>query len=112
MGPRTLLLCLRHIAELDYSPLGHHTRFRQIAGLHQYDAGVQVHEMAMRVLEHVVTSDQVQAGELACLEVVARQAQLVELKYRDRVLANQTSASASISLLEMDDHLYLGSGQT
>lgn len=111
-GPRTLLWCLRHIAEHDYSPLGHHSRFRQIASLQHYDAGVQVHEMAMRVLEHAVTYDQVQAGELACLEVVPRQAQLVELKHRDRVLANQTSGTAPVSLLEIDDHLYLGSGHT
>lgn len=76
-GPRTRLWCLRQIAEHDCSPLGHHTPFRQVAGLHQYDTGVQVHEMAMRVVEHAVTYDQVQAGELARVEVVARQAQLV-----------------------------------
>lgn len=68
--------------------------------------------MAMRVLEFAVTYDQVQAGELACLEVVARQAQLVELKHRERVLSRQTTTPSSVSLLEMDDHLYLGSGQT
>lgn len=111
-GPRTLLWCAQHIAEFDHHPLAHHTRFRQIAGLQHFDAGVQVHEMAMRVLDFAVTFDQLQVAELACLEVVVRQAQLIELKYRNKVLSNQTASATDVSTLELDDHLYLGTGRT
>ena len=110
-GPRTFLWCAQHIAEMDHHPMAHHLRFRTSAGLQHYDVGVPVHEMAMRVMDFALTYDQLHCSELACLEVVARQAQLVELKYRDKVLANQ-SGSAGATMLEMDDHLYLGTGRT
>jgi len=109
-GPRTLLWCARHIVENDQHPLAHHTRFKQNAGLQHHDAGVPVHETAMRMLEYALSYDQVQAAELACLEVAVRQAQLVELKYRDKVVGNQTGAQ--VSMLDQDDHLYLGTGST
>ena len=109
-GPRTLLWCVRHILEHDQHPLAHRTRFKQNAGLQHHDSGVPVHESAMRTIEIALTYDQLQASELACLEIVVRQAQLVELKYRDKVLGNQTGRETT--MLEQDDHLYLGTGRT
>ena len=110
-GPRTLLWCLRHVADCDRHPLAHHTRFKQIAGVQHHDAGIAVHELSMRVLEYAVCYDQLAASELACLEIVARQAQLVELKYRDRVIAG-TSGAGGCGTLDADDYLYLGTSRT
>ena len=63
-------------------------------------------ERYMRVIETALVFDQVQGGELAALELVARAAQLIELRHRDMILG-----SFGISVDE-DAFLYLGVGIT
>ena len=110
-GPRTFIFCVRFIAEVDGHPMAHHTRFKSIANVQHHDAGVASHETAMRIFEYALCYDQLQGAELACLEIVARSAQLVELKYRDKVLVTQTGSTGA-TMLDQDDYIYLGYGKT
>ena len=50
------------------------------------DPHVSTHDTAMRCLEAAMTYDQLQCAELACLEIVMRQAQLAEAKYKEKFL--------------------------
>ena len=45
---------------------------------------------------------------LACLEIVARRAQLIELRHRDRALGTKALGGD----VDSDAHLYMGSGKT
>ena len=54
-----------------------------------------------------ITFDQLQGGELACLEVMARRAQLIELRHRDKVIGNNLGIT-----VDDDTHIYLGTGRT
>ena len=105
-GPRTLRWVLELIGENSTHPLAHHGRFRQLVGLPASDPGMQEHERAMRILEISIVYDQLQAGELARLELVARAAQLVELRHRDRV------CGVYAGNVDEDAHLYVGTGRT
>ena len=60
----------------------------------------------MRVLEYALVYDQLQAAELSSLEVVARAAQLVELRHRDRIVGTYQGTP------DEDAFLYLGTGKT
>ena len=51
--------------------------------MHPADPHVASHDTAMRSLEVAMTYDQLPRGELACLEMVMRQAQLAEAKYKE-----------------------------
>ena len=88
-------------------PTAHHTRWLQMTGVLNNDAGAQEHEMAMRVLESAVCFEQLQAAELSVIELVARRAQLIELKYRDKVVGGGMGGT-------VDEYafLYMGTGRT
>ena len=103
-GPRTLLWCCRFIAQHSLHPMAHHTRWLQMSGVQASDSGAQEHEQAMRVLEYAVCFDQLQASELACLEIVARRAQMVELRHREKILGS--------GAIDDDAFLYMGTGRT
>ena len=106
-GPRTALWCLRFIMQHSIHPTAHHTRWLQMTGVLNNDSGAQEHEMAMRVLEYAVCYDQLQAAELAAIELVARRAQLIELKYRDKVIGGGMGGT-----VDEDSFLYMGTGRT
>ena len=106
-GPRTLLWCCKFIARHSLHPLAHHTRFLQLAGVTGADAGAQEHEHCMRIIEFAVCYDQVQVSELAALEMVARRAQMVELRFREKVIG--TGGGVSV---DDDAFLYMGTGKT
>ena len=71
------------------------------------DRVIHEHRNICRALHLSMCYDQLQGGELAALELLARRAQLVELKYRDRVI--KLSAEGNV---EDDEHLYMGTGMT
>ena len=69
------------------------------------DGGVAEHELIMRVLEQAICFDQLQVCELACLELLIRKAQMIELKHKSRLVTE-------VGGVEDDQHLYLGTGST
>jgi len=105
-GPRTFLWCMRFISESDMHPRARHVRWKAATQLSTGDAGVAEHEMIMRILELALCFDQLQASELACMEMLIRKAQMIELKHRGRV------TTASVGEVEDDAHLYLGTSHT
>ena len=98
---------MKFIVQFSNHPLAHHTRFLQSTGLAGSDPSAQEHEHAMRVAEHALSYDQIAGGELASLEVVIRRAQLIELRFRDKVIGGSLSVT-----VDDDSHLYLGTGRT
>ena len=61
----------------------------------------------MRMFHLAVTFDQLNVGELACFELLARRCQMAEWRHRDRLIAKQNGDE----LLE-DEFLYMGTGET
>ena len=106
-GPRTFQWCCRFIVEYALHTLAHHTRFAQLAQLTPNDPGAQAHELAMREMEYAITFDQLQGSEIAALEMIARRAQLIELRHRDKVIGNNLGVT-----VDDDTHIYLGTGRT
>ena len=106
LGPRTFVWCCQFMAEHSTHPLAHHGRFLQLVGLAAGEPGARDHEQAMRKIEFCLCFDQLQGGELACMELAAREAQMVELRYRDRVMQKETAS------VDDDLHIYMGTGKT
>ena len=102
-----MLWCCKFILESDVHPRARHIRWRSVTGLSGGDVGVSEHEAMMRALEFALCYDQLQAAELATMEVLVRRAQMVELKYRDRVVKLSPTGG-----VEDDEHLYMGTGLT
>ena len=56
------------------------------------DPGVEVHEICCKVLELMVTYDQFHVGSCAAAEKVARDLQMQEERYADRVSVSQSGS--------------------
>jgi hypothetical protein len=106
-GPRTFLWCVRFMAEHSLHPMAHHGRLVQLAGLNPSDPAAQEHGLLLRCMEFGITFDQLQCGELACMELIARRAQMIEMKHREKL--GGTGLGNSI---EEDAHIYLGTSKT
>ena len=61
----------------------------------------------MRLFEYALCYDQLNGSELACLELVARRAQMIELRHKEKVCGGRLGGT-----VEEDSHLYLGTGRT
>jgi hypothetical protein len=107
-GPRTLLWCLRFIAEHDQHPKARHVRWRQAAGLSESDAGVSEHEAIMRTIELALLYDQLHLTEIAAFELLARRAQMIELKYKNKIVPVGSYQNDPFD----DAHLYQGTAAT
>ena len=101
-GPRTVAWCLRFMLSNGGTPRGWHTKWRSEGRLLATDGGVQTHDGACQLLEVMCCYDQLNVGNLACAELVCRQLQLTEERWRERF----TSADSADS--ESNLHLYLG----
>jgi len=107
LGPRTTRWVLRFIAEHDQAPRSRHTKWRHEAGLSPSDPYVDDHDLALRVIQLAIEYDQLNVGELASFELLARRAQMAEWRHRDRVIARSTVEDG----LD-DEHLYMGTTET
>eukprot|EP00959_Pyramimonas_sp_CCMP1952_P152807 3197046-Pyramimonas_sp.AAC.1 len=85
------------------TPLGHHVRWRQEAGLTDKNLGVEEHEKCCRSLELAAVYDQVNVPNHASLEIACRDLQIQEERYIERV-ANPDHAG-------IDRHLFIGTGK-
>ncbi|CAK0856048.1 unnamed protein product, partial [Prorocentrum cordatum] len=83
-GPRTTHWALQSIQRRGGSPLARHSRWRTEMGLDPDDAGVEVHLSCSRLLETMISRDQLNACDLACGELIARALQVQEERYRAR----------------------------
>ena len=61
--------------------MDHHRNFKTNFGVSKGDWGIDLHELAMRVIDHAACYDALDVGNITCIEDVMRQAQLVEHAY-------------------------------
>lgn len=80
-GPRTAEWCCRFLNRRSGGPTDWHHQFKTLYRLNKGDWGVEAHELAMRMLDRAGTFDGLDVCNLACLEDLLRQAQLVEFAY-------------------------------
>jgi hypothetical protein len=78
-----------------------HTKWKGLARLQETDAGVNLHESSCRVLEIACCYDQLQVGALASMELICRQVQMVEERWKDKVLGQVPESSS-------ENYLYSG----
>ena len=107
-GPRTALWVLRFISQHYGSPSARHSRFMSEGKLTYADVGCTQHQIRCQILHWAITYDQLEVAQLACLELLCRSLQLIELKHRDRFRPALGSGADPFE----DTHLYLGISQT
>jgi len=80
--------------------------WRNNAKLAQADAGVMLHEAACKALQTAAVYDQLNIGELASMEILARSIQMTQYRWKERILG------ASSSTYEDEAFLFFGSHPT
>ena len=85
-GPRTCLWVVKHIMESGGTPVGHHQRWRVNCKLQAHDSGVVEHETYCKVLQTMLTYDQLDFSNLASAEVIARQIRLIEERHENKLV--------------------------
>eukprot|EP00973_Karenia_brevis_P088537 12275871-Karenia_brevis.AAC.1 len=78
------------------SPLAWHSKWRADAKLQPSDAGVSTHELSCKLLQTMVCYDQLDIGNLAAAEIIARQLQIVEEKWKDRFTGKDDGLEMSL----------------
>ena len=106
-SPRTLGWVCRFIVENGGTPMGRHTKWKSDAKLGT-EPGVAEHESACKLLQTLLCYDQLDAGNLAAGELIARQIQMVEEKYKERLQGSSSSSGHPQS----DSFLYMGTSLT
>jgi hypothetical protein len=81
-GPRTTLWVLQFICENGGTPMGRHTKFKGDCRLQSTDPGVIAHEKACRALQVACCYDQVNAVNMAVIELLCRDIQVQEERHR------------------------------
>ena len=80
-GPRTLKWCIEWLNSRDGGAKSHHRLWLSGEKLQPTDWGVNIHEVALRVLQHAVEYDMLDVPNIAGLELLVREAQMVEFHY-------------------------------
>ena len=95
-GPRTTKWAMDFIAEHGGTPLGHHQAWRSACRFQPGDGPVLEHESWSRVLQSMVCYDQLDATNLACGELVARNIQRIEERHKDRAIASEEQSESAL----------------
>ena len=85
-GPATVLWVLKFMKTYGGTPTGWHQRWMTATRLQPTDAGVSLHESFSRMLELMICFDQLSVGALASAEFAVRQIQMVEEKWKEKIL--------------------------
>lgn len=101
-GPSTVLWCLKFMKTYGGTPLGWHTKWKGLARLQDSDAGVNLHEASCRTLEVMVCFDQLNVAALAASEVLCRNLQLVEERWKEKVVGQSDGG------VMQDAHIFTG----
>ena len=96
-GPRSCSWVICHMVTQAGSCRAWHMQFRNMCKLTPSDPGVESHGVGCEVLHHAHCYDQLNSGNLACLEAVAREVQTQELRYQDRVVVDASSERAILA---------------
>ena len=85
-GPRTAKWVGQYIVTNGGSPLTMHNTWKSNCKLQPSDNGVLEHESICKDLELALEYDQLNLGELACLELLCRQLQMLQYRWKERIL--------------------------
>ncbi len=80
-----------------------HNQWKQICKLQAQDGGVTEHESLCKMVEVLHEYGQLNFGELAVGELMARRIQMLQYRWRDRVLNAAHSAG-----IEDETHVFMG----
>ncbi|CAE7199591.1 unnamed protein product, partial [Symbiodinium natans] len=106
-GPRTAKWVGQYIANNGGSTFAMHNAWRSNSRLQPSDSGVLEHESICKALELALEYDQLNLGELACVELLCRRLQMLQYRRRERVLG-----SAASGTLDDESHYFLGTDPT
>ena len=104
-GPRAVLWVLQFICRHYQMPDMRFTRFLSDTKLDINATGMFELQAIMRALYIAVTYDQIDAPQWAVMEVLVRRAQMIELKYKHKLIP---SGSADTADPFQDTRLYMG----
>ena len=88
--PRTFVWCARYILTHYTGPEARYSRWLVETKLDLSVSGVSEHSGIMRIMGLRLCNEQLEGAELPCMELLAREAQMIEPKYKDRVLPKPT----------------------
>ena len=111
-GPRTALWVLEAIQRQETTPVRRHYWWRQMLQVTVADEGISEHLAICEALETAVTFDQLNCGELAIVEQMARRLQMWEHVYAQRLQDTSRPAEGSSSKGVDGDERALFSGNT
>ena len=101
-GPRTAMWCFRFILEHGGTPMGRHAKFKSDAGLTAADPGVITHEHLMKYLQAALCVDQLDGTNSATVELICREAQMIEDKYSDKLRTKSEFGEESEYFMKTD----------
>ena len=101
---------LNYIAEHYESPLQRHARFMADGKLQYNQVGASEHQVIMQILHYAATYDQLDVSQLVSMELLARRAQMIELKYKHKFALAGSSGDGADPY--EDAHLYMGLSET
>ena len=98
VGPLTVLWCCLFIRAHGGSPTAWHQRWMLLVKLQPTDPYAMFHETLLRILEFMVQYDQLGVCALASAEYIMRQVQLIEERYKEKVIgaASETTVEAAL----------------
>ena len=95
-GPRTTKYVISQMLDHGGSPLGHHQAWRVACKLQPSDGPAQEHEAWSRVLQAMMTYDQLDVSNLASAELVVRALQKIEERHKHKLVSADDGGEAAL----------------
>ena len=92
VGPLTVLWRLQFIMQHFTHPDQRHSRWISDCKLSYNDMGATEHQSIMRFVSFAMTYDQLDMPQLASMELLLRRAQMIELRYKEKVVPRAQDA--------------------
>ena len=102
-GPRTAKWVGQYFVTNGGSPMVMHNTWKVNCKLQGSDNGVLEHESLCKMLELALEYDQLNLGELASLELACRRLQMIQYRWRDRIIGSTSSGT-----VDDESHFFLG----
>ncbi|CAE7706879.1 unnamed protein product, partial [Symbiodinium necroappetens] len=102
-GPRTARWVGQYFVTNGGGPLTMHNTWKVNCKLQPSDNGVLEHEALCKMLELAIEYDQLNIGELASIELACRRLQMIQYRWRERILGSVSSGT-----VDDESHFFLG----
>mmetsp|Transcript_26387 Transcript_26387/g.57288 ORF Transcript_26387/g.57288 Transcript_26387/m.57288 type:complete len:387 (+) Transcript_26387:759-1919(+) len=111
-GPRTASWCIRFLQRQQQHPDDYHQSWRHRHKLNLTDWGVVQHQVALRTVALAGCSDQLDLTNLAAVEHLLREAQMVEYHYKNLERDVDVKGKGKQGLPNEEMDLFLGAGKS